>query len=184
MKTAREKVLSTATRLFYKRGINSVGVDEIVKQSGVTKMTLYKHYHSKDELAAAFLEQIYQQWNAWFTERVAQLSERVRKPEQRVLAIFDALEEWFQTPGFRGCPFINTVAELADRNHPARRVAVAFKQKLLESIHSAVQPLHHKKRDLDVQLLLLIDGAIVRATMTGSTRPARIARKAAAHLLA
>ena len=135
-------------------------------------------------LVSAFLEEIYRQWSAWFTDRVTTLSAKAKKPEDRVLTIFDALEEWFGTSGFRGCPFINTVAELSDRNHPARQVAVAFKQKLLESIETALRPLNRKRSDLSVQLLLLVDGAIVRATMTDSSRPAKIARKVAAQLLA
>ena len=184
MKTAREKLLSTATKLFYKYGINKVGIDEIVKQSGVTKMTLYKHFGSKDALAAAFLEEIYREWSAWFTGRVNDLSQDAKRPEDAVLAIFDALAEWFETPHFRGCPFINTVAEIADRNHPARRVAVGFKEKLLEIIRASLQPLGRQKTDLAVPLLFLVDGAIVRATMTDSSEPARIARKAAAKLLA
>jgi len=184
MKTAREKLLSTATRLFYKYGINSVGVDEIVRQSGVTKMTLYKHFRSKDALAAAFIEQIFKEWSTWFTGRVDELSKKARTPEERVLAIFDAEKEWFETPNFRGCPFINTVAELSDRNHPARKIAVEFKEKLLEIIRKSLEPLGRYKQELAVPLLLLVDGAIVRATMTDSSEPAKTARKAAAKLLA
>jgi AcrR family transcriptional regulator len=184
MKTAREKLLATATRLFYKYGINSVGVDEIVRQSGVTKMTLYKHFRSKDALATAFLEQIFKEWSAWFICRVNELSQKkARTPEERVLVIFDALKEWFESPNFRGCPFINTVAELADRNHPARKVAVDFKEKLLEIIRNSLEPLGRDKKELAVPLLLLVDGAIVRATMTDSSEPAKAARKAAASLL-
>jgi AcrR family transcriptional regulator len=184
MKTAREKLLATATRLFYKYGINSVGVDEIVRQSGVTKMTLYKHFRSKDALATAFLEQIFSDWSTWFMGRVEILSKKARTPEERVLAIFDALKEWFESPHFRGCPFINTVAEISDRNHPARKVAVEFKEKLLEIIRASLEPLGRGKKDLAVPLLLLVDGAVVRATMTDSSESARAARKAAASLLA
>jgi AcrR family transcriptional regulator len=144
-------------------------------------MSLYRHFRSKDALAAAYLEEIYRQWNGWFSGRVSELSADAKKPEDRVLVIFDALEEWFGTPGFRGCPFINTVAELSDRSHPARKVAVSFKQKLLETIENALKPLG--RTDLSEPFLLLVDGAIVRATMTNSSEPAKIARKAAAQLL-
>jgi AcrR family transcriptional regulator len=184
MKTAREKLLATATKLFYTHGINAVGIDEIVRQSGVTKMTLYKHFRSKDRLAEAFLEEIYKQWSTWFSGRVAQRSAKAKKPEDRVLAIFDALQDWFETPGFRGCPFINTVSEITDRNHPARKIAVAFKSTLVDMIRAALEPLGRNSTELAVQLLMLMDGAIVRATMTDSAQPAKIARKAAARLLA
>ncbi len=184
MKNAREKVLAAATTLFYKRGIRGVGIDEIVRHSKVTKMTLYKYFRSKDDLAAAFLQEIHRQWSLWFTERVARLSTSAGRPEDRVLAIFDALEEWFEMPSFRGCPFINTVAELSERKHPAHQAAVELKEKLLATIEDALRPLRQNRRELSEQLLLLVDGAIVRATMTGSSRPARVARKAAAQLLA
>jgi AcrR family transcriptional regulator len=184
MKTAREKLLATATKLFYKHGIHAVGVDEIVRQSGVTKMTLYKHFGSKDRLAEAYLEEHFGNWSVWFGNRVSELSFRARKPEDRVLAIFDALEEWFASPDFRGCPLINTVSEISDRKHPVRKIAVAFKNKLLETIAAAVQSLDRSTPDLAEQLLMLIDGAIVRATMIDSSQPARAARKAAAVLLA
>ncbi len=184
MKTAREKILSTASKLFYRRGINSVGVDEIVKRSGVTKMTLYKHFPSKDILATNCLGQIHHQWNSWFLDRVQVQSAVAKNPNEQVLVIFDILEEWFQSPGFRGCPFINTVAEIGDRHHPARKAAVAFKQKLLDTIQEALTSVGRGRSDeLGVQLLMLIDGAIVRAVMTDSPRPAKIARKAAAKLL-
>jgi AcrR family transcriptional regulator len=184
MKTAREKILSTASKLFYRHGINSVGVDEIVRRSGVTKMTLYKHFPSKDILATNCLDAIHQQWNSWFLDRVKVRSAKVQTSEEGVLAIFDVLEEWFQTPGFRGCPFINTVAEIGNRNHPARKAAVAFKQRLLETIEATLASLGGQRaKDLGVQLLMLVDGAIVRAVMTDSSEPARIARNAAAQLL-
>ena len=184
MKTAREKILSTASELFYRRGINSVGVDEIVRRSGVNKMTLYKHFLSKDILATNCLEAIHQQWSTWFLDRLKTRGASVKNSKERVLVIFDVLEEWFQTPGFRGCPFINTVAEIGDENHSARKAAVAFKEKLLDTIEFALSSSGGKRaKDLGVQLLMLIDGAIVRAVMTGSSRPAKIARKAAAQLL-
>jgi AcrR family transcriptional regulator len=184
IKTARERVLETATRLFYQRGIGGVGIDEIVRESGVTKMTLYKHFGSKDSLAAAFLEKIHAEWSAWFTERVAALAAKAKTPEGKVLAIFDALGEWFETPTFRGCPFINTVSEVSDRNHPARRLAVRFKQQLLDVIAAALLSSGLKKKeDLAEQLLILVDGAVIRALMTDSSRPARVARKAAGRLL-
>jgi AcrR family transcriptional regulator len=185
MKTARDKLVSVATKLFYQRGINSVGIDEIVRRSDVAKMTLYKHFPSKDALAAAFLKEIHQQWSSWFFDRVGQRAARMKTPEERVLVIFDVLQEWFKTPDFRGCPFINTVAELADRNHPVRQDAVSFKKMLLENIKTNLRPLGCvREEELAVQFLLLIDGAIVRAAMTNSAQPAKIARRAAAQLLA
>jgi AcrR family transcriptional regulator len=184
MKTAREKILFTASKLFYRHGINSVGVEEIVRRSGVTKMTLYKHFPSKDILAANCLNAIHQQWSSWFLERAEIRGAAAKTSEERVLSIFDVLEEWFRTPGFRGCPFINTVAEIGDRNHPARKAAIGFKQKLLDTIEQALASLGGKRaEELGTQLLMLVDGAIVRAVMTDSSRPASIARKAAAKLL-
>ena len=105
---AREKILAAATRLFYAHGINNVGVDRVVVEAKVTKTSLYRHFPSKELLVLAFLERINAEWSEWMKVRVMGSS---ADPTARLLAVFDALGEWFKTPTFRGCPFINTSAE-------------------------------------------------------------------------
>ncbi len=178
---AKEKILETATQLFNSRGVNNVGIDEIIKRSGVAKMSLYNHFKSKDELIVAFLERISQQWIQWLKKRVLKLAIR---PEHRLLVFFDVLEEWFKTPDFRGCPFINTTAEISDIKHPAYKKALTVKQGLLDYIRELVEAAGLSgSKDISNQILLLTDGAIIRAAMTRKSEPARIAKQACATLL-
>lgn len=177
----REKILATATRLFYAHGINNVGVDIVVAKSRVTKTTLYRHFPSKDALVAAFLQKMNDDWSAWLQARVARASNR---PRERLLAVFDALGEWFRTPEFRGCPFINTAAEVSDRSSPAAKASWRFKQELLAYLRSLARDAGADDPErLSDQLLLLADGAIIRAAMSGEHGSAAVAKAAAAELI-
>ncbi|MBI2384664.1 MAG: TetR/AcrR family transcriptional regulator [Elusimicrobia bacterium] len=178
---ARERILAAATRLFYAHGVNSVGVDRIVAEAEVTKTSLYRHFPSKEILVVAFLGRINREWSAWLKERVEGASVQ---PRARLLAVFDALGEWFRTPTFRGCPFINTSAEISNRSNPAAKAASAFKTGFRDYLRALSD--EAKVRDpglLADQLLLLADGAIVRAAMTGDVRSASAAKKAAGSLI-
>ncbi len=170
---AKERILATAVQLFYSRGVNNVGIDEIIRCSGVAKMSLYNHFKSKDELIVAFLERINQQWIEWMKARVIALAPN---PERRLLVLFDALEEWFKTPEFRGCPFINTTAEVSDNNHAAYKVALKFKQGLFDYICELVVTAKlSQPKIISNQVLLLVDGAIIRAAMTKEISSAKVA---------
>jgi AcrR family transcriptional regulator len=180
--SARERIVDTATALFYRHGINKVGIDTVIAEAGVAKMTLYNHFRSKDDLVLAFLEKMNADWSAWLRTKVAESgSSACDLP----LAVFDALEEWFATPEFRGCPFVSTAAEFRDPTHPAHRAAWKFKKGLRDYIADLLAAGGHDDSGaLADQLLLLADGAIVRAAMEGGTSSARAARSAAAAVLA
>jgi AcrR family transcriptional regulator len=112
---ARERILDAAYELFSRQGIRAVGIDTIVERSGVARMTLYRHFHSKDALALAFLERREQRWTiAWLQREVEQ---RAADPCDRLLAIFDVFDEWFQLDDFEGCSFINVLLEIAESGH-------------------------------------------------------------------
>lgn len=179
---ARERILAASVRLFYARGVNNVGVDRVVRESRVTKTTLYRHFPSKDDLIAAFMERINAEWSAWLQSRVERAS---YDPNERLLAVFDALEEWFQTPTFRGCPFINTAAEISDPSSPLARAAWRFKRGFRDYLRTLAQAAKAADADsLADQLLLLADGAIVRAAMTeGEGAAAALAKRAARSLI-
>jgi AcrR family transcriptional regulator len=178
---AREKILATATRLFYAHGINNVGVDLVVAESRVTKTTLYRHFPSKDALVAAFLQKMNDDWSAWLRARVARAAD---DPRKRLLAVFDALGEWFRTPSFRGCPFINTAAEVSDPKSPAAKAAWRFKRGFRDYLRELASDAGTGKPDrLADQLLLLADGAIVRAAMSGEHGSAAVAKAAAVALV-
>lgn len=178
---ARERILEAASALFYQKGFRGVGIDEIVERSGVTKMTLYKHFASKDHLIAEFLRRRDRWWQDWFTGTVEQ---RATTPRERLLALFDVLGEWFESPGFRGCAFINAVTELADCEHPGHTVSLEHKEVVLAYLRRLTEEAGVKEpQQLACQLMLLVEGAIVMAQMGAGLTAARNARDAASVLL-
>jgi AcrR family transcriptional regulator len=177
----REKILSTASELFYRKGIRNVGVDEVIASSGVAKMTLYKHFPSKDQLILETVRYRDELWCHWFFGAVEQ---RGSTAKERLMAMFDVLEEWFASAEFRGCPFINAVAELADAEHPAHRAALGPRQ----AIRTYVKKLAEEaglpnSEEFSQQFVILFGGAIVMASMEGGPAAAQYARQAASVLL-
>ena len=160
--SARERILDTAYELFSHRGIHDVGVDELVERAGVAKATLYKHFHSKDELVLAFLEQREQTWTYGWVEGEAR--RRGATPEEQLLAIFDLFDDWFHGDDFEGCSFVNVLLEFRDLDHPVGRASAAY----LENIRSVVRKLalEASLRDPDAFALswhILLKGSIVQA---------------------
>jgi AcrR family transcriptional regulator len=112
---ARERILEAAYDLFSRQGIRAVGVDTIVERSGVARMTLYRHFASKDALVLAFLERREERWTIDWLQR--EVERRAGDPAGRLLAIFDVFDAWFQRADFEGCSFINVLLEIADPAH-------------------------------------------------------------------
>src|SRR5216683_3287452 len=112
---ARERILDTAYELFSHRGLRVVGLDTIVSKSGVARMTLYRHFASKDALVLAFLERREQRWTKDWLQRAVE--RRASDPRERLLAIFDVFDEWFHQTDFEGCAFINVLLEIGDPTH-------------------------------------------------------------------
>jgi len=120
--SGRERILATAYDLFSRHGTRAVGVDRIIAESGVAKMTLYRNFASKDDLILAFLERREERWTrAWLQ---AEVWERAATPGARMLAIFDTFGEWFAREDFEGCSFINVMLEVTDTGHPVHAASV------------------------------------------------------------
>lgn len=118
----RERIERTAYELFSRHGIRAVGVDTIAARAGVAKMTLYKNYPSKDELALAFLRHREELWTrAWLQREVERAG---GTPGDKLLAVFDVFDTWFRRPGFEACAFAKVLLEHDERRHPVRRAAV------------------------------------------------------------
>jgi AcrR family transcriptional regulator len=118
---ARQRILDTAYDLFSRHGVRAVGVDRIVAESGVAKMSLYRHFPSKDALVLSFLQEREQRWTKdWLG---AEVQRRAASPAQRMLAIFDVFSEWFQLADFEGCSFINVLLEFDDRASTAHQAS-------------------------------------------------------------
>lgn len=180
-RSARERILETAERLFYAEGIRAVGVDRIIAEAGVAKMTLYNHFPSKDDLILAAL----QHREATFMDRfTAWMEEAKTGRATRLDAFFAALKRWFESPEFRGCAFINASVELADPAHPGAQFSTAhkvrFRELLKEILQETAGSAGVKQSDA---IALLVEGAIVSAVMEQSARPAEVAKEAAVRLV-
>ncbi|MEU6258415.1 TetR/AcrR family transcriptional regulator [Streptomyces sp. NPDC047043] len=175
---AREQALDAAEELFYGRGIQSVGMDDIRGASGVSLKRLYQLFPAKEQLVEAYLERRDVRWRG----RLAEFVERHEDPERRILAVFDWLERWFGEDGFRGCAWINAYGELGATSErvvaQVRAHKRAFRDHLAGLVADAGLP-----GALAGQLFLLAEGAMVAAGTTQSTEPAREAREAARLLL-
>jgi len=175
-----EKLLRATEHLIYGGGINATGMDLIVKTSGVSRKTIYNHYGTKEVLVAAALTARDERWMQWFIDATT----RAPSPRARLLSIFGALREWFASDGFRGCAFINAAGEIGDADSPIRAVARRHKERLLAHVLSLVQAAGLPHADERArQLLVLIDGAIAVAMVTGDASITDSAERAAQALL-
>jgi AcrR family transcriptional regulator len=120
--SGRERILATAYDLFSRHGTRAVGVDRIIAESGVAKMTLYRNFASKDDLILAFLARREELWTRDWLQ--AEVERRASTPAGRLLAIFDMFGEWFALEGFEGCTFINVMLEVTEPGHPVREACV------------------------------------------------------------
>lgn len=178
--TARDRILSTACRLFYRHGVNSVGIDRIIDESGVAKMSLYRNFGSKSALVEAYLKHRDTYWRNVFRSHVLNLD---LPATEKILAYFDLMYQWLSVSDFFGCAYINATAE---------RLGT-------ENITAVIR--HHKRQNLDLlatlieqagiaepgelaeQLFLLSEGATVTATIFGTPDSMQTARRAAESLL-
>ncbi len=155
----RERILETASALFYSRGVRAVGVDLVVEEAGVAKTSLYRHFRTKDDLIAAFLHREDEDfWRCW--DDAAKL--HAADAEGELEAQLKWIGERVSRPNYRGCPQLNVAAEFPDMDHPARAVATAHKKELMRRLRELTERLRAKHPDeLAAQLSLLINGAFV-----------------------
>jgi AcrR family transcriptional regulator len=171
--TMKERILETADRLFYSRGIRAVGVDTIAAEIGISKRTLYNHFPSKDELIAAYL-----------AGRFVQPPPSDNPPVDQILGTFDRLERGFASKGFRGCPFVNAVAELGAEDKSIKKIAIAFKESRRLWFRDLLLRLDVSDAEgLATQLVLLVDGSIAQDLVRNDPSMARAAKEAARVLL-
>jgi AcrR family transcriptional regulator len=163
-RSARERILETASRLFYRDGFHAVGIDTIVAESGVAKMTLYRHFPSKDELIAAYLERSNAEFWTWLEAEIVD----VANPEAKLLAAFEAIGKLATSPRCLGCTFQAAASEFPELDHPGHVVAVAHKRRVLETFCELAREAGLREpAGLAAQLLLLMDGAWVANRMFG-----------------
>ncbi|GAA2722991.1 TetR/AcrR family transcriptional regulator [Actinocorallia aurantiaca] len=176
----RAAILEAATAILYERGIDGIGVAGLCTRIGVSKETLYRHFGSKDGLVQAVLESRSERLSGWLAEAVAAAGD---DPADQLAAVFNALGEWYDRPGFRGCAMVNAAAQ-----HHDEAVLAATERHLnryldlltgIAARAGAVDP-----AGLGQQLLILVEGATVVAAHHGTAGAAAQARDAALVLLA
>jgi AcrR family transcriptional regulator len=177
-----DRLLATATRLFCRHGINATGIDKILAEAGVAKMTLYNQFRSKEGLVFAVLERVGEAWRSWFQKAIEQSP---GSPADRLIGLFDILEQWFEQDNFYGCALINAVAEHNKEDPRIRALAQIHKKKVLGVIHTlAEQAGVTDPEGVADAIGMLIDGAIIAALVSGESGHARRAAAAARMILA
>lgn len=155
---ARERILATAYRLLYRDGIRATGIDKVIAEAGVTKVTFYRHFPSKDVLVLAFLDLRHQRWMEWFVDAL----ERHAVSSRRRVAVVAAVEEWLTADSFRGCAFINSVNEIGAELPEVYGIATRHKADMVEAIKATLPPGPNRARTARA-LAVAIDGAVVHA---------------------
>ena len=151
---ARDRILQTAHDLFYRHGIRATGIDRVIAESNVSKVTFYRHFPSKNDLILAYLEYRHQRWLAWFKEALERYGHDIH-------ALAPALAEWFRNIDFRGCTFINTVGELGN-DLPAVIDATRRHKEDMTAVISDLMLPRANREELAKTLAVAIDGTIVR----------------------
>jgi len=169
----KERILETADKLFYTKGIRAIGVDTIAAEVGISKRTLYNHFPSKDALISAYLGR-----------RFVQPGLSDKPAAEQILGTFDRLERGFASKGFRGCPFVNAVAELGAEDKSVKKIAISFKESRRLWFRDLLKQLDVADPEaLATQLALLVDGSIAQNLVRDDPAMARAAREAARVLL-
>jgi len=172
--TMKERILESADRLFYLRGIRAIGVDTIAADIGISKRTLYNHFPSKEALITAYLDR-----------RFVKAAPSDKPPLDQILSTFDQLERRFASKTFRGCPFVNAVAELGSEDRKVKKIATAFKESRRLWFRDLLVQLGISDAEaLATQLALLVDGSIAQSLVRDDPAMARAAKQAARVLLA
>lgn len=159
--SAHDRILLAAHDLFYQHGIRATGVDGVIAAAGVTKVTFYRHFPSKNDLVLAFLAYRHETWMAWFHAALSRHAPRQARPLD---ALVPALREWMISDSYRGCAFINATAELGATLPEAMTIVRKHKADMTAAIAALLPPGRGRKADAEA-IALAVDGAIVHAQM-------------------
>lgn len=175
---ARDQLVAAADRLFYAQGIQAVGMDAVRAEAGVSLKRIYGLFPSKDDLAVAVLERRTQTWN----DGLAAAASDATTPREKILSIFDFLDGWFRSDGFRGCAFINSFGELGSRS-PRVAEAVRTQKASFRAYVTELARADGADDETGAQIALLAEGAQTSAAILHDPAVAAQARDAAAVLL-
>lgn len=179
--TTRDRLLRTAADLFYREGVATVGVERLCQTAGVSKRSMYQLFDTKEDLVAESLRT----HGPAIVAGYIPAEDADLTPRERIRHVFERLDEQSGAPGFHGCPFVNMAVETRDPDHPATVVARRFKDQLTAHFETQATALGvADPQTLAVQLVMVFDGASVRAVMRGTNLDGAAARAADALLAA
>ncbi len=180
--SARDKILETAGGLFYRHGFRAVGVDTVIAASGVAKMTLYKHFPSKDALVVAYLGRSNEAFWGWWDEVTGPFA---GDPQRQLEAVFEGVGRLASSPACLGCTFAGAAGEFPEPEHPGHQAALAHKEAVLGRLEGlAAAAGLREPRAVAESLLLLMDGAWTAARVFGPGNHAQRAGDAAKLVMA
>jgi len=178
----RNELVEKALEVFYRNGFHATGMDRLVAETGISKTSMYKHFRTKEDLILATLNLRDEQFRKWLFRRMDELGST---PRGQLIAMFDALKEWFAQTGFRGCMFMKASAEYQDPEDPIYELAADHKRKILGNLCDlAARAGARNPEGLARSLILLKEGAIMAAHLKLTKSPAMEAKVAAKTLLA
>lgn len=176
----RDELVRESLKIFYRDGFHATGMDLLSAETGISKTTMFKHFRSKEDLILATLRLRDENFRNWLFRRM----EQAGPPRAQLLAMFDALKEWFEEPGFRSCMFIKAASEYPDPGHPIHAQAAEHKRLLFRQLEKiAADAGANDPAALARTLLLLKEGAIVTAHIGHEADPAGDAKAAARRFL-
>lgn len=179
MSALREKILKTATDLFQTRGINSTGVDTIVAVAGTTKMTLYKHFQTKEGLILEVLKESQKDFQTWLDDKL-----NSKAPADKIKKLFDFIEEWITSPTFLGVGFLKASAEFPNEENPIHQLSSKQSREFRQYINQLATEANIKDANgLSLQLSLLFEGAVQAEQMKRGSGAIKHAKKAAKLLI-
>ncbi len=177
----RDELVLKALKTFYRNGFHATGMDMLAKESGISKTSMYKHFRTKEDLILASLRLRDEMFRNWLYRRMEELADT---PKGQLIAMFDALAEWFADPEYRGCMFIKASSEYQEASDPIHVQAAEHKRLLFTHVRELASKAGFENPDaLARQLLLLKEGAIVTAHLAFSEKPAEDAKQAALSLI-
>ncbi|WP_169566426.1 TetR/AcrR family transcriptional regulator [Sneathiella limimaris] len=177
----RDELVQRALKTFYQGGFHAIGMDKLAKETGVSKTAIYKHFRTKEELILATLRLRDEQFRNWLMRRVSELA---KEPKERLLAIFDALGEWFLESDFKSCMFIKASSEYQDRSSAIHATSAEHKRLLLQYFTDLAREAGAKDPDrLACELLIAKEGAIVLAHLFTPENLARDAKRTAERII-
>ena len=168
--SARERILLTAHDLFYSDGVRATGIDKVIAEARVTKVTFYRHFPSKNDLIRAYLDYRHERWMSWFKDA---LNRHGATNGQRLNALVPTMAEWFNNPIYRGCAFINTVSELGGVLPDVLEISSRHKQDMTNVIADLL-PETPNRLNIANAAAIAVDGAIVKAQLDNNAKLAAL----------